>query len=77
MRDEVASSEAMAGAGVDATHLLGAARIINMQDEPQRSAFSAYRVAFRDNAAEPNLRNAAALVRAWDAFADLMGLDHA
>ncbi|SDH08110.1 hypothetical protein [Pelagibacterium luteolum] len=47
-----------------------------MQKEPETRAFNAYRVAFRANEAHPNLRNAAALVKAWNAFADIMGLAH-
>lgn len=71
-RDEIAIGEALPDdgetAGVDVTHLLG--------HDPERAAFNAYRVAFRKNAAEPNLRNAVALVRAWNSFADVMRLDH-
>jgi hypothetical protein len=60
--------------GVDVTHLLGSATIVDIQEEPQRSAFNAYRVAFRANEAEPNLKHAAALVNAWNALAEIMGL---
>ncbi len=70
--DEVAMA---AVEGVNVTHMVGTARIMDMQDEPQRAAFNAYRVAFRRNEAEPKLRNAAALVHAYNAFADLMGID--
>jgi hypothetical protein len=63
--------------GNDVTHLVGSVVVIDMQEEPQRRAFNAYRVAFNANAADPNLRNAAALVSAWNDFADIMGLDRA
>ncbi|MHA6690571.1 hypothetical protein [Devosia sp. A449] len=72
----IVDGEAMSAVeGVDVSHLLGATMVIDMQQEPQRSAFNAYRVAFHDNAADPNLRHAAALVVAWNGFADLMGVD--
>lgn len=45
-----------------------------MQQEPQRAAFNAYRVAFRANEAHPNLRNASALVQAYRALMAAMGL---
>jgi hypothetical protein len=60
--------------GIDVTHLLGVAEVIVLQDEPQRSTFNAYRVAFRANETDPNLRHAAALVTAWNTFADVMGV---
>jgi hypothetical protein len=76
--DMLVDGEAMAAVeGTDVTHLIGTAVIINMQDEPQRSAFNAYRVAFRANEAEPNLAHATALVEAWGSFADIMGLARA
>lgn len=69
-------SEAMSAVeGVDVTHPVGAAVVVDMQEEPQRAAFNAYRVAFHDNASDPNLKHAAALVRAWNDFADIMGID--
>ena len=49
--------------------------LVDIQDEPQRAAWNAYRVASRRNESEPNLRHAAALVRAWNTFAEIMGLD--
>lgn len=49
-------------------------RILDMQQEPQRAAFNAYRVAFRANQASPNLRNAHALVRSYSALMAAMGL---
>jgi len=73
--DRFESDEVLSEQGVDATHLLGTAQVIDLQDEPQRSTFNAYRVAFRANETEPNLRHAAALVAAWNAFADVMGVE--
>ena len=75
MHDTVVKGEALPDDGVNVVRLFGRARVIDIQEEPQRSAFNAYRVAFRENAADPCLRNAAALVHAWNAFADVMGLD--
>lgn len=74
--DMIVDGEAMSAVeGVDVTHLLGATMVIDMQQEPQRRAFQAYRVAFNENASDPNLRHAAELVRAWNSFADIMGVD--
>lgn len=74
--DVIVDGEAMSEIeGNDVTHLIGTVKVIDLQGEPQRSAFNAYRVAFRANAAAPNLHNAAALVVAWNAFADIMGID--
>jgi hypothetical protein len=61
--------------GVDVTDMLGSALVVDMQEEPQRAAFNTYRVAFRENEANPNLRHAATLVHAWNAFADLMRIE--
>jgi hypothetical protein len=60
---------------LDVTHLVGTSVVIDMQQDPQRAAFQAYRVAFNANASDPNLKHAAALVSAWNAFALIMGLD--
>lgn len=74
--DAIVDSEAMADVeGVDVTRLLGTAIVIDMQREPQRRAFHAYRVAFRGNQADPNVRNAAELVRSWNEMAALLGLE--
>lgn len=74
--DLIVDGEAMAEVeGIDVTHLLGASMVVDLQAEPQRAAFNAYRVAFHDNAADPNLRHAAALVVAWNAFAQIMGIE--
>lgn len=43
--------------------------------DDQQDAFDEYRI--NRNEADPTLRNAAALVRAWNRFADIMGLDPA
>lgn len=59
----------------DVTHMLGRIKVIDIQAEPQRAAFNAYRVAFQDNAHDPNLKHAAAVVHAWNAFADIMRID--
>ncbi|MCF1744751.1 hypothetical protein [Paradevosia shaoguanensis] len=76
MHDRIVDGEAMAAVeGVDVTRLLGSAVVIDMQQEPQRAAFNAYRVAFNANAATPNLRHAVALVDAWNVLADAVGLD--
>lgn len=75
-RDVIADGEAMADVeGNDVSHLLGSTMVVDLQVEPQRAAFNAYRIAFHDNANDPNLRHAAALVRAWNVFADIMGVD--
>lgn len=41
----------------------------------EEAKFKAYQDAFHKNAANPNLVNAAALVAAWNAFADAVGVD--
>ncbi len=74
---EIDDGEAMSGGGVDVSYLIGRYRVLDMQQDPQRSAFNAYRTAFRANQAEPNLPNAAELVRSWNALADIMGLARA
>lgn len=84
MRDEITIGEALSDdgqdAGVDVTDLTGRRDFamvplaIFMGHDPERAAFNAYRVAFRANEARPNLKNAAALVRAWNQFADVMGI---
>lgn len=61
----------------DVTHLLGTSLVVDLQADPQRAAFHAYRIDFNHNAADPNLKHAAALVAAWNAFADIMGVDRA
>ena len=72
---EFDDSEAMAEIeGHDVTHLLGTSMVIDLQQDPQRRAFNAYKVAFNANALDPNLRNAAWLVHAWNAFAEIMGV---
>ena len=60
--------------GVDVSHLLGSVGVIDMQQDPQRSAFNRYRTAHRANSNNPNLMNAAALVEAWNGLAEIMGL---
>ena len=73
--DRIVDGEAMAEIeGNDVTHLIGTAVVVDMQAEPQRRAFQAYKVAFNENAIDPNLKHAAALVHAWNAFADIMGI---
>ena len=68
--DSIVDGEAMAAVeGVDVAHLIGLGIVIDMQQEPQRAAFNAYRVAFNANRAEPNLPNAQALV---DTHRDLL-----
>lgn len=74
--DMIVDSEAMAAIeGNDVTHLLGTPLVLDMQEEPQRAAFNAYRVAFRANEAHPSLNAAIALVDAWNGLADVVGLD--
>lgn len=74
--EKIVDGEAMSAVeGIDATHLIGAHMVVDLQQEPQRAAFNAYRVAFRHNADDPNLVHAAALVAAWNGFADIMGVD--
>lgn len=75
LRRLIADGEAMSAVeGGRLDEILGTAEIINMQDEPQRAAFNAYRVAFRANEAEPKLKHALELVRAWNQFAAVLGL---
>ncbi len=72
----IVDGEAMAAVeGHDVTYMLGSATVFNMHEEPQRRAFNAYRVAFNANAADPNLKHAAALVAAWNDLADAIGMD--
>ncbi|HTM76764.1 MAG TPA: hypothetical protein VL133_03950 [Devosia sp.] len=67
--------EAMAEVeGIDVTHLVGTPVVIDMQAEPQRAAFNAYRVAFRANEAKPDVPNAVALVKARNDLADILGI---
>ena len=74
--EQIVDGEAMSAVeGIDATHLIGTHMVVDLQQEPQRAAFNTYRVAFRDNAHDPNLAHAAALVAAWNSFADIMGID--
>lgn len=74
--DSIVDGEAMSEIeGIDVTHLVGTPVVIDLQQEPQRRAFQAYKVAFNQNATDPNLPHAAALVGAWNAFADIMGID--
>lgn len=76
-RDAIVTGEAMSeNEGNDVTHPVGTSVVVDMQAEPQRRAFQAYKVAFNANAADPNLPHAAALVAAWNALADTVGLDH-
>gem|GEM_PF-2251998 len=76
MRRLIADGEAMSAVeGGRLEQILGTAEVINLQDEPQRAAFNAYRVAFRANEAEPNLPHALELVKAWNGFALTIGLD--
>ena len=75
-RDMIVDGEAMAAVeSGDISEILGGAEIISMQDEPQRAAWNNYRAAFRANEAEPKLKNAIALVRAWNAFAFAMQIE--
>lgn len=84
MRDEITTGEALSDdgqdAGVDVTGLTGRGSLgmvplaVFMQQCRERRAFNAYRVAFRANEAHPNLKNAAALVKAWNQFAEVMGI---
>ncbi|UXN74480.1 hypothetical protein N8D56_04885 [Devosia sp. A8/3-2] len=76
-RDVIVDGEAMAEieGHTDVTHLIGATVVIDMQAEPQRRAFQAYKVAFNVNATDPNLKHAAALVHARNAFADIMEIE--
>jgi hypothetical protein len=88
MHDTIVDGEAMSAVeGNDVTYLLGSSpgadadylrslglNVVDMRADPQRAAFDAYRVAFRVNEAEPNLRHAAELVAAWNALADVVGV---
>lgn len=74
--DMIVDGEAMSAVeGVDVTYLVGSAMVVDMQREPQRAAFNAYRVAFNANASDPNLKHAVALVAAWNVFAEIMGME--
>lgn len=75
--DLIADGEALPFDGVDVTSMLGAgSNVVELRAHPEANAFSAYREAWRENEAHPTLHRAAALVRAWNAYADVMGLDH-
>lgn len=57
-------------------HVIPSDRVVTIHGEDlERRKFAAYRVAFNRNAADPNLRNASALVRAWNEFADAVGVE--
>jgi hypothetical protein len=74
--DGIADGEAMSiveGGRLD--EILARAEVVSMQDEPQRAAWNGYRVAFRTNEAEPTLGHAVALVKAWNRFAVVMGIE--
>lgn len=74
--DEIVDGEAMSAVeGNDVVHLIGSYLVIDMQAEPQRAAFNAYRVAFRANEAHPTLKTAKALVDAGKALGEVMGID--
>ena len=60
--------------GNDVSYLIGTTAVIDMQQDPQRAAFAAYRIAFRANAWDPNLPNAAARVDAWNRLREVMGI---
>lgn len=75
-RDEIVDGEAMSEVeGNDVTYLLGSARIIDLQQDPQRAAFVRYRIAFRMNVERPSLSTAVGLVNAYRDFRTVMGLD--
>lgn len=48
-----------------------------LSQEMERRAFNAYKIAFRRNEAHPCLRNASALVKAWNRYAAVVGGDQA
>ena len=74
--DAIVDGEAMSEVeGNDVTYLLGSARIIDLQQDPQRAAFVRYRVAFRMNAERHSLSTAVGLVNAYRDFRTVMGLD--
>lgn len=73
--DKIVDGEAMSAVeGVDVTHLVGSAVVIDMQRDPQRTVFVRYRLAFRKNEQRPNLPNAAALVGAYADLRQAIGL---
>lgn len=75
--DLIADGEAMPSDGVDVTQMLGAGRnVVELRADPELEAFAAYRDAWRANEEHPTLHRAAALVRAWNAYADVVRLDH-
>jgi hypothetical protein len=87
--DEIVDGEAMSQVeGNDVTYLLRSSpaadvdylrtlglNVVDMRGDPERAAFDSYRVAFRANASDPNLKHAVALVAAWNSLADLLGMD--
>lgn len=74
--DEIVDGEALSAVeGVDATYLIGSAKVIDMQRDPQRAAFVRYRLAFRRNEQKPNLSSAVDLVTAYQDLRTVLGLD--
>lgn len=80
-RDTIATGEALPDGGVDVTPLIGA-RQTGLSPEAdavlreiETRAFRHYQRAFAANEVAPTLHAAASLVRAWNAYADLMGIE--
>lgn len=74
--DAIVDGEAMSAVeGNDVAHLIGSHVVVDMQEEPQRAAFNAYRVAFRANEAHPTLKTAKALVDAGKRMGEVLGIE--
>lgn len=72
--DGEALSEACEDAGADVTPLRGTELTGPDLMALQETRFRAYQNAFHRNAGDPSLANAAALVQAFNEFAEAMGL---
>lgn len=70
-----------AGGGIDVTPIVGARQTSLSPDadaalrEIETRAFRHYQRAHAANQTAPTLHSAAALVRAWNAYADIMGIE--
>lgn len=81
MRDDIAMSEALPDHGVDVTPIVGS-RQTGLPPEAdavlreiETRAFRQYQRAHAANQTAPTVHSAAALVKAWNAYADIMGIE--
>lgn len=81
MRDEIAIGEALPDHGVDVTPIVGS-RQTGLSPEAdavlreiETRAFRHYQRAHAANQTAPTIHSASALVKAWNAYADIMGIE--